>query len=82
MRFLRLPDNGLLINTKDFCSILDIQNRPSGTDIGASSLDLASAIRIGYGYDQDFGEWLRQNFDGCNPQTLVQAGLDDEWAIE
>jgi hypothetical protein len=81
IRFLELPPNGLLLNTKDVCRVLGITERPDGTELSQPSLDLASAIGIAAGRDEDFALWLNERFVQYNPQSLVRPNLDDDWTF-
>lgn len=78
IRFVSLPNNGLLLNTKDVCSVLKINNRPAGSVLSGPCIDLAGAINVAAS-DTDFGMWLNETFANYNPQTLVHPQCDDDW---
>lgn len=80
LRVIEVPADGLLLNTVDVCSILRIKERPSGTDIGASSVDPVTATNLACGRSDEFGEWLIETFDGYSLQTLVRPICDDSWS--
>lgn len=79
IRFLTLPDNGLLLNTRDICSALGITDRPAGTDLSQPCLDLASAVNIAAAYDPDFAMWLNKTFASYNLQQVVRPLCNDDW---
>ena len=79
IRFLEVPPNGLLLNTKDVCMVLRITERPDGTELSQPSLDLASAIGVAAGRDEDVALWLNERFARYNPQTSARPTLDDDW---
>ncbi len=78
IRFIKLPGNELLLNTKDICSVLRISNRPVGTALSQPCMDLASAINAA-GSNTDFVMWLNETFTNCNLATLVHPQCDDDW---
>jgi hypothetical protein len=85
IRFLALPDNGLLLNTKDVCEALGITSRPAGTELGEPCLDLAGAIGAALSDDVgdvDFVEWLQETFANYRDVTLVRPRCNDEWNFE
>jgi hypothetical protein len=79
MRFLEVPSNGLLLNTKDVCRVLGITERPDGTELNRPSLDLASAVGVAAARDEDFALWLNERFGQYNPQALDRPNVDDDW---
>lgn len=82
IRFLALPDGGLLLNTKDVCAVLGISDRQAGTELGEPCLDLVSAIRAALSEDVsdvDFVEWLQDTFMQYRDETLLHPRVDDEW---
>src|SRR5437764_3591468 len=82
IRFLALPDGGLLLNTKDVCGVLGITDRPAGTELGEPCLDLVGAIRTALSEDVgdvDFVEWLQDTFMQYRDETLLRPRCDDEW---
>lgn len=78
VRFINLPDNGLLLNTKDICSVLKVTNRPVGTVLSGPCIDLASAINVAAS-NTDFVMWLNGTFANYDLQTLVHPQCDDDW---
>ncbi len=74
-----LLDKGILFNTKDICTILNIKERPSGSDLSSSCLDLASAVNIVGSYNKDFAIWLNETFIEYNINTLVHPKCNDDW---
>ena len=79
--FLRLPDNGLLLRTKDICNVLGIVERPANSVLGEPCLDLASAVRVAVN-DPDFAMWLNETFAGYNLKTSVHFRCDDDWTFQ
>jgi hypothetical protein len=77
IRYIKLPDNGLLINTKDYCLIAGITERPSGHVLAQPCLDIVSAIN--FSGSADFAIWLNETFVGYNIETLVHPTCNDEW---
>ena len=77
--FLKLPGNGLLLRTTDFCGVLGIIERPAGTALSKPCLDLASAVSLSMADNPDFAMWLNETFVGYNFETLVHPGCDDAW---
>jgi prophage antirepressor-like protein len=80
IRFITLPDNGLLLNTRDICSALGITDRPAGSDLSQPSLDLASAVIVAASLDSDFAMWLNESFTNYNSQQLVHPHCDELWS--
>jgi hypothetical protein len=46
------PENQLLLNTEDVCKVLGDVDRPEGTDLAESGLDLTSAITLALQYNR------------------------------
>lgn len=82
IRFLRLPENGLLLNTKDVCGLLGVKVRPPGTALSQPCLDLASAIGIAGQNNADFAMWLNEAFAGYDLETLIHPRCNDEWSFD
>jgi hypothetical protein len=80
--FLKLPDNDLLLRTKDICRILGILDRPDDSALGQPCLDLASAANLALASDPEFAMWLNETFAGYNLETLVHPRCDDDWNFE
>lgn len=80
IRFLTLPDNGLLLNTRDICSALEITDRPAGTDLSQPCLDLASAVNVAASLDSYFAMWLNESFINYNSQQFVHPHCDELWS--
>lgn len=78
IRFLEIPPDGLLLNTEDVLAIVGEEGE-EGTDLGQPSLDLASATRLAFAYDEKFGEWLIDTFGGYSSETSVSAS---DWVLE
>lgn len=79
IRYLELPDNELLLNTKDVLTVLGISERQQGSDLAESCLDLTSAVTAAARNSDDFVMWLNETFSGYNLQTLLRPKYDDEW---
>lgn len=79
IRFITLPDNGLLLNTIDVCSILGITDRPAGSVLSLPCLDLASAVIEAGAQNIDFAMWLNETFASYNSQQLLYPQCDDNW---
>lgn len=80
LRFIEILENGLLLNTKDFCKILKISERELNSELSSPSLDLVSAINITLSeQDKEFSEWLIMSFDGYDRETLIRPNSDDDW---
>lgn len=79
IRYIELSDNGLVLNTLDVCRVLKITERPAGSELAHPSLDLASAILVAGGYDQDFMEWLLEKFGGYRQERSLRSQSDDDW---
>ena len=78
LRYLELPDNGLLLNTKDVLDILGIDECPKGGELSQPCLDLASAVMLASSSDVNFAMWLNEAFFVYNPETLVRSICDDD----
>ena len=78
VRFLKLPDKGLLLNTADLCKILRITNRSTDEDLGLPWLDLVSAVSIASTRSIDFSQWLNETFGGYKMETSDRATWDHE----
>ncbi len=79
IRYLELPKRGLLLNTKDVLAVLHITERPEGSVLAESCLDLTSAIREASRHNTDFAKWLNETFASYNPEALVHPSCDDGW---
>jgi len=82
IRYLELPDKDLLLNTKDVLAVLGITDRPQGSDLAGSCLDLASAVNVAIGNNDDFAIWLIGSFAGYNQVTLLRPNCEDEWNFD
>lgn len=82
IRYLELPDNDLLLNTKDVLSVAGIKERPQGSDLAESCIDLTSAVTAVAGNSVDFATWLNETFSGYNLQTQLRPKCDDEWNFD
>ena len=82
IRFLELPDNDLLLNTKDVLAVLAITDRPEGSDLAEPCLDLVSAVNMASGNNDDFAMWLNESFAAYNLETLVHPNCEDEWNFD
>lgn len=80
IRFITLPDNGLLLNTRDICSALGITDRPAGTDLSQPSLDLVSAVIIAASLNSDYAMWLNESFINYKSQQFVHPHCDELWS--
>jgi hypothetical protein len=80
--FMTLPGNDLLLKTKDVCRVLDIIDRPVGTELSQLSLDFAGAVYLAMQYDANFAKWLNETFAGYNLETLVRPECDDDWNLK
>jgi len=68
VRFLETPENGLLIQTKDICAVVELKECPTH-----EWLDLVEAISIAGKNDAtDFAMWLNETFAGYELETLVR----------
>jgi len=81
IRYLVLPDNGLLLNTTDVLGIMGIGVRPQGSDLAQPCLDLASAITVA-GSNNDFATWLIETFENYSSETPVIPRCDDDWNFD
>lgn len=82
IRVMKLPGNGLLLNTKDVCQVLDITHRPAGSELASPCLDIASAVKIASSCDDDdFAMWVSEAFFGYALETLVHPRVDDDWNV-
>ena len=79
IRTREFPDNGILFNTKDICSILNINERPKGKVLSQPCLDLASTFNIAKSYNKDFAMWLIEKFAAFNNETLIHPKCNDDW---
>jgi hypothetical protein len=79
IRYLELPENGLLLNTRDVLVILGVADRPQGTALAEPCLDLTSAEMVALESDLDFAEWLMREFGGYNRETGVLPNCTDDW---
>lgn len=82
IRYLELPDNDLLLNTKDVLAVLGITDRPQGSALAEPCLDLVSAVTVAAGNNNDFAMWLNESFASYNVETLVHPNCDDEWNFD
>ena len=82
IRYLELPKNDLLLNTKDVLAILGVADRSQGSALAESCLDLASAEMVALESDLDFAEWLMREFGGYNRETGVHPDCTDDWIFE
>jgi len=80
IRYMTLPGNGLLINTKDYCRIAGIAERPREHVLAQPCLDLASATN--FAGSEDFAIWLVESFAGYDVETLVHPICNDEWSFD
>ena len=78
IRYIALPENGLLINTKDYCRIASIADRPSGDVLAEPCIDLTSAVS--FAGNTDFAMWLIGTFARYDLETLIHPICDDEWS--
>lgn len=75
IRYVTFGTDGkdLLLNTEDICRVLDITNRPEGTDLAFKDMDLQSASLYALRYDNnEFFEWLQEEFVGYSPEVLLK----------
>ena len=82
IRYLELPDNDLLLNTKDVLAVLAITDRPQGGNLAEPCLDLASAVNVASGNNNDFAMWLNKSFAEYNLETSVHPNCEDEWNFD
>ena len=82
IRYLELPDNDLLLNTKDVLAVLAITDRPQGGNLAEPCLDLASSVNVASGSNDDFAMWLNESFADYNLETLVHPNCEDEWNFD
>jgi len=78
LRYLKLPQNGLLFNTKDFCSILNIEEREPHTEFASPCIDFARAV-LGSAGNESFLDWLLQQFSGYEAETSLHPNCNDDW---
>ena len=70
------------LNTEDVCSVLGNIERPEGTDLAESSLDLASAVNVALPLNEDFAMWLNERFAQYDLETLAPPPLTaEDWDI-
>lgn len=82
IRYMELPDGDLLLSTKDVLIALGITDRPQGSYLAEPCLDLASAVSVATGNNDDFAMWLIKAFADYNRETLVHPICEDEWDFE
>jgi hypothetical protein len=83
IRFVILPDNGLLFNTSDICRIVDISSDNRWDELTEPSIDKASAIFaamwVGNEEALDFIDWLNETFIEFSNETPVSSVKIDIW---
>ena len=82
IRYLELAKRDLLLNTKDVLGVLHITERPEGSVLAESCLDLTSAISEASRNNTDFAKWLNETFAGYNPEALAHLSCDHEWNFD
>jgi hypothetical protein len=79
IRFIEGPETQLLLNTEDVCGVLGRVERPEGSDLAESGLDLTSAVTVALQYgDEEFAMWLNERFGRYDLETLVRPRLTAE----
>ena len=79
IRTLELPDGGILFNTKNICSILDIKERFEGHKLSEPCLDLVSVVNTAKSCNEEFAMWLIEKFASYNNETLIRPKCNDDW---
>lgn len=82
IRYLELPENDLLLNTKDVLAALGVADRPQGSVLAEPCIDLASAMTAALGTDAALAEWLIEEFGGYKKETLVHPQCGDDWIFD
>jgi prophage antirepressor-like protein len=82
IRFFKLPDNNILLNTNDVCQVLGITNRAYDEDLSISGLDLVSAVSIASKYNINFTQWLNRTFSTYKQENTLRAEYEDRWMPE
>jgi hypothetical protein len=77
--FLQLPDNGLLLKTKDILKVLGIPERSVGIALRKPCLNLYDAFSLARSHDPEFASWLDQTFAKYELTTLVVPECGEEW---
>jgi prophage antirepressor-like protein len=72
-------DGTLLFNAKDICTILDVRERPSGSDLAADCMDFTTACNLAGSKDSPLVDWLLERFHSHPAETLVHPTTDSEW---
>lgn len=85
IKYIAFPDKEVLLNTQDVCKVLGIKERPGGTILGETSIDIGEATINALSKDInniDFAEWLQETFIGykmAGMQSTLVKSYDKEW---
>jgi len=86
IRFIILPDNGVLLNTSDICKVIGVEKQERYGELTEPEIDKASAViaTLAVGNDEalDFVDWLVETFINFNDGTLVRPSGNDLWNFE
>ena len=86
IRYTIVSDNGILLNTKDVCHVLDISERRASGDIFCEPcMDIASVIKAALTCgkdDMEFVDWLEEKFIGYEVRTPIRPNCDDDWKLK
>jgi hypothetical protein len=85
IRYTIVSDNGILLNTKDVCRVLGIDERASGGVFCEPCMDIAGVIKAALTEGKDdveFVDWLEANFVGYEMRTPIRPNCDDDWKLK
>lgn len=85
IRYQVVSDNGILLNTKDVCSVLNITMRTAGGIFCEPCMDVAEVIEAALtdGHDDvEFLDWLEVTFIGYELRTPIRPNCDDDWNLK
>lgn len=81
IRYLKLDNGGVLLNSKDLCSILSITDRSTTPELLPPCINLTHAIQHAARINIDFALWIRDTFMGCYSDSPVTSIPNNEWKV-